>query len=343
MIRIGLMGCGTVAQYGHLPVIKASPEFELHAVFEPNAERLAATQAKFEVPHGFQDVEAFLGSGVDAVTITSPAPCHRENVLAAAAYGKPILCEKPLCMTASEGQEMVEACERAGVMLFTGFDYRFSPVSLKIKELVEKRAVGDVRSLRLIYIWHLHGKWAVDEAGREVLNSRYVGRMEEGGPMVDCGAHQVDLARWWMGDVERWSAAGAWVEGYEAPDHMYLHMDHSGGAHTMVEMSFSYTHTAKDRLCHFTYQLIGTKGLIRYDREQRLFEVRDGEGTKQLAFAGEKNFEGMYQAFAQALGKGEPGALATGRDGVEVTRIAREATEAVIAGRTTTADGNPTG
>lgn len=66
--------------------------------------------------------------------------------------------------------------------------------------------------------------------------------------MVDCGTHQIDLASFWLdSDVVQYDAHGAWVDDYDAPDHIWLHMDHANGAHAMVEMNYSYHHTSKNR------------------------------------------------------------------------------------------------
>jgi len=333
MKRIGLMGCGTVARYGHIPTIQATPGLTLAAVYDPVETACRSAQEQFQVPQGFTNMEDFLKSGIDAVAITSPAPWHRQNVLDAARFGKHILCEKPLGMTDGDVREMIQAVGKAGVMLFTAFDYRFSPVAQTIRHLVKDRAVGDVRSLRLIYIWNMHGKYVTVD-GRRVLSARRCGGMEEGGPLFGCGVHQIDLARWWLNsEVVRWSAAGAWVDEFAAPDHVYLHMDHEQGAHTMVEMSYTYAHTAAEPISHFSYHLIGTEGVIRYDRESRVFEVRDTRGTRQYPFASEKNFAGMYVAFAEALEKGGSDVLPTSHDGLMATRIARSAVESVMAGR----------
>ena len=324
------MGCGTVANYGHVPSIQKTNGLTLHALFDPVEQNLNTTQQKFNVPNAFTDVDAFFNSGIDAVAITSPATFHCQNVLDASKHKKHILCEKPLAMTEDEAKQMIRAANDAGIMLFTGLDYRFSPASQKIRELVQNGAIGDVRSLRLIYIWNNHGKFIVGEDGQKTTNARRDFRMEEGGPMVDCGVHQIDLARWWLNsEVTDFRAEGIWVDEYDAPDHMYLHLDHENGAHTMVEMSYSYCHTSKDPIHHFSYHLIGTDGLIRYDREAKLFELRNSKGTQSLPFSGEKNFAGMYEAFSDALQKGDSDVLPTGEDGRIATHIARTATEQV--------------
>jgi predicted dehydrogenase len=331
MFRIGLMGCGAVATYGHLPTIQATAGLELVALFDPSVERLQAAQAKFAVPHACSDMEDFFGVGLDAVAITSPAPYHLQNVAAAARHGVHVLCEKPLALTEAEIEEMCALADRAGILLAAGFDYRFSPVAQTIHRLLREGTIGELRSLRLIYIWNLHGKYATGPTGERILQERRVGRMLEGGPMVDCGVHQIDLARWWTGsDPYRWSVAGAWVDEFAAPDHMYLHLDHPGGIHTMVEISYSYGHTATEPINLFTYDLIGTEGILHYDRNAQRFELRTGAGTTAFPFAGEKNFAGMYDAFVTALETGTLGDLPSGHDGLQATHLARAATEELM-------------
>jgi len=331
MARIGVMGCGVVADYGHLPAIIDTPGLELAALMDPNPDRLAHVAAKFGDPPAFTTSEEFFKTQLDAVLICSPAGAHLENVKSAAKHGVHVLCEKPLAMNDEEAEEAIEAMEASGKMLFTGFVYRFSPVALQIKQWVEDGVVGEIRSLRLIYIWDLHGQYEQDPAGAWIESPRWRGRMLEGGPMVDCGVHQIDLARWWLGkDVERTTVAAAWVSDYEAPDHVYLHMDHQAGAHSMVEMSFTYGHTVKESNPHFSYHLIGTGGVIRYDRDGYILEARTGEGTIRVPGASEKNFHGMHAAFSEALRTGQPGHLPSGRDGLIATQLARRATDNAI-------------
>jgi len=334
MARIGVMGCGVVADYGHLPAIVGTPGLELVAVFDPIAASAEKAAKRFGTK-AYTNQEAFLDCGLDAVLVSSPVPFHKENVFAAAERGLHILCEKPLGMDDDEVQAMIDFCAAKKVGFATGFVYRYAPVSQKIREWVRDGSIGEVRALRLSYVWELHGRYdqATDGTWRE--NPRWRGRMLEGGPMVDCGVHSIDLARWWLGkDVVRSHGVGAWVaDGYEAPDHMWLHLDHQGGAHTAVEMSFSYGFTAKDPAPLFTYDIIGTGGTIRYDRNGWVFERRNGEGTLRAPGSSEKDFPAMHAAFARALLTGDWSQMPSGEDGLEATRLAREATEAVIAMR----------
>ena len=152
--------------------------------------------------------------------------------------------------------------------------------------------------------------------------------------MVDCGTHQIDLAMFWLNSAIVASCGhGAWVDDYEAPDHMWLHMDHSNGAHTVVEISYSYNHTSKDRRMEFVYEIIGTEGVIRYDREEKSFTMRNSSGTYMFDFYPEKDFEGMYEELAEALRTGESDLLTTAEAGMKVIDIAREATNEAIGKR----------
>lgn len=334
MIRIGVVGCGEVANFGHLPAIVSNPQFQVAALFDPNEDRLTATAEKFGNPPSFRDIASFYRTGLDAVVIASPAPTHRENVLLAAKQGVHVLCEKPISDDEDEAVEMAAAMEETGKIFTIGFCYRFSPVSRQIQDWVAEGVIGTVRSLRLIYIWNLHGRFEQDAAGSWVESPRWRGRMVEGGPMVDCGVHCIDLARMWLGqEPVRVSGEGAWVANYDAPDHMYLHMDHAGGAHTMVEMSFSHGHTAKEPLNQFSYELIGDGGVIRFLRDGYILEARTGQEIIRAPGASEKNFEGMYAEFAHAITSGDLSGLPTSEDGIIATRLAWQATRHAISQR----------
>lgn len=332
--RIGLMGCGAVADYGHVPAILQTPGLLLHAIFDPNLKAVQSMQDRFKVLHAFTDSTAFFESGIEAVSITSPAPCHKANVLDAARHRLPVLCEKPLAMNSGEAGEMIEAMERAGVPLHAGFCYRFSPSSLKIRELVRSGAIGEVRSLRLIYNWNCHGKFVRDAAGNLSIQQRREGRMLEGGPVIDCGTHQIDLATFWLDSpVVHFAGHGAWVDDYEAPDHMWLHMDHANGAHTVVEISYSYHHTSANVHSEFVYELIGRDGVIRYDRATESLRMENRNGLQEFEFHPEKSFEGMYSEWATALQSGRSDLLTSAVDGTRVVEIATAATAEAIRNR----------
>lgn len=331
MPNIGLIGCGMIAEKGHIPALKQASDLHLHALYDTSFDRATDLQKWFDIPHAYRTEEEFFAADLDAIVVCTPAPVHHRNVVDAADAGLHVLCEKPLGTSEAEMIEMAEVMEDAGLQLFTGFNYRFSQSALDIRRLVQEGAVGEVRLLRLIYNWNLHGKWQVTDEGERVHTSLRRGRMEEGGPLVDCGVHQIDLARWWLDSTVEWQRGiGVWIDDYDAPDHVYLHMGHSCGAHTTVEVSFSYNATSQEPRSHFLYELIGTDGVLRYNREEHSFELRNSHGTQHLPWYPEKSFAGLYEEFTRALRNGETGNMPTARDGITASRIAQAATEQAI-------------
>ncbi len=334
MKKIGLVGCGSVADFGHMPAMLRTPGLEIAGYFDPNPERVEMFQTKFLDRPGFTDPEEFWKLDMDAVTIASPAPVHKQNVLEAARRGLHVLCEKPIAMSDEDGADMQAAMDAAGLLFGVGYCYRFSPAARQIRQLVQDGAIGTVRSLRLLYVWNLHGIYEKDAAGNQVYSPARKARMLEGGPMVDCGVHMIDLARWWLGsEIAGVCGHGAWVEDYEAPDHVNLQLDHENGAHTMVEIAFTYTHTAKNPINYFMYHLMGTDGVILYDRGAERFEVRNSKGTSFPGWTSEKNFDGMYVDWIRALETGDLGEFPSAQDGIIATKIATDGTEQAIVRR----------
>ncbi|MEM7626899.1 MAG: Gfo/Idh/MocA family oxidoreductase [Planctomycetota bacterium] len=335
--KIGVMGCGNVAGYGHLPAIRDVEGLEIGALFDPDSAVVAEMAERFHVPpeRACTDEKTFFAADLDGVLISSPAPAHEVNVEAAAAAGLPILCEKPLSMDKAQGRRMITAAAAAGVPLYVAFCYRFSKAALRIKQLIDEGAIGEVRGLRLIYVWDCHGKFNHRDPTQGIAPHRD-GRMREGGPMVDCGTHQIDLAQWWTGSpIVRAAGHGAWIDhaDYEAPDHTWAQLTHENSAHTCVEIGYSYGHTARQPESVFQYEIIGTDGLILYDRNRSRFELRNASGTHPQEYHEEKGFDDMHRAFARALHTGRPGDLPTAEEGLRVTDLATDVTAQAIASR----------
>lgn len=335
--KIGVMGCGVVAGYGHLPAIRDAEGLEIGALFDPNPTVVAEMAKRYDVPaeRACSDEKSFFALGLDGVLISSPAPAHEANVIAASAAGLPILCEKPLSMDKAQGERMIAAAADAGVPLYVAFCYRFSKAALRIKQLIDEGAIGDVRSLRLIYVWDCHGKFNDRDPAQGIAPHRD-GRMKEGGPMVDCGTHQIDLAQWWTGSpIVRAAGHGAWIDDtdYEAPDHTWAQLTHDNGAHTCVEIGYSYGHTVQKPESVFQYEIIGSDGLILYDRNRSRFELRNASGTFPQEYHDEKGFDDMHRAFAKALNTGQAGDLPTAEEGLRVTALATDVTAQAIASR----------
>src|SRR5687767_4366257 len=106
-LRIGLVGAGAIMRLSHAPVIAKSGEAELTAVFDRDRSRAEAITAEFG-GNAFDELDAMLEKGgIDAVIVATPNRFHGEGVIAAAAHGKHVLCEKPLALDIAESRRMI--------------------------------------------------------------------------------------------------------------------------------------------------------------------------------------------------------------------------------------------
>ena len=127
-LKIGVIGAGVITTGSHLPAIARLGELlELVAVADVRPEAAEQAGRSYGVDH-YTDYRQLLSrSDIDLVDICTPEFLHREQTLAAAAAGKHVHCEKPMAMTAAEGDDMITACKRAGVRLMIGHSRRFTP------------------------------------------------------------------------------------------------------------------------------------------------------------------------------------------------------------------------
>jgi predicted dehydrogenase len=128
-VRVGVVGCGLVAQAEHLPYLAALRDrFTLAALAEPSATVREALGARYGVSGLYADYRSLLdASGVDALVVCSPAGTHAEVVLAALELGIDVFVEKPMCITLADADAIIAARDRAGKVVQVGTMKRYDP------------------------------------------------------------------------------------------------------------------------------------------------------------------------------------------------------------------------
>jgi predicted dehydrogenase len=152
-LKIGVIGCGAIAQIQHLPHLRElDDQFEIGGLADLSAELLAAVGADYNVPRErrFLDYRELVQSDIDAV-IVCPSGSHAAPAIAAADAGKHILVEKPMCTTVREAEGMVEAADRAGVVLMVAYMKRHEPAYR-----FAQQKVAEMSDVRFIQVNHLH-------------------------------------------------------------------------------------------------------------------------------------------------------------------------------------------
>ncbi len=193
MVRLGVIGCGRIGRV-HADSITVHPRAGLAAVCDPVEGAAREVGERFGVPWG-TDVDAVLGDpGLDAVVVASPTPTHVDLLTRAVQVGKAVLCEKPIDLDLAR----VDAC-RAEIgdladRVMVGFNRRFDPSFADIRARVQAGEIGPLEQLTII-----SRDPAPPPAG-------YV--TTSGGLFRDMTIHDLDMARFFLGEVVEVTATG---------------------------------------------------------------------------------------------------------------------------------------
>ncbi len=211
-LRIGMIGYGFMGRAHSNAYRQVSQFFSLKhrpvlaACCARNKEKIAA----FAENWGYESYETdwrklIERKDIDVIDVGSPNNTHLEIVLAAAAAGKMILCEKPLAMDVAEGEKMVAAVEKAGVANMVWFNYRRVPAISLAKQVVDEGRIGRPFHYRATYLqdWTIAEDVPQGGAGLWRLDAAVAGS----GVTGDLLAHSIDTAEWLNGPIARVTAA----------------------------------------------------------------------------------------------------------------------------------------
>ena len=192
-LRLGIVGVGGMGGQ-HLAMAKAAgaqPDVRFTAIADARPDVVAAKSAEHGLP-GFTSAEAMVDSGLcEAVLIAAPHPYHAPICEYAAAKGLHVLTEKPIAVSVSEADRMIDACERAGVLLGVMFQQRTMPLYRTAKEIVESGALGRLyRSTLVASEWYRTQTYYDSGAWRGTWKG------EGGGVIMNQAPHHVDLFVW---------------------------------------------------------------------------------------------------------------------------------------------------
>lgn len=187
--KVALLGAGFIAGIHAESYRRFVPEAEVVAVYTRDPARAEAFARRHGIPRWFDDLEAVIrDSGCDVVDVGLPNHLHHRAVLAAAAAGKDVIIEKPLCLTLEEADEMIRAMRAAGRKLMYAEELCFAPKYERVRALAEAGAFG-----RLYCV-----KQTEKHSGP---HSDWFYRMEQagGGVLMDMGCHGLAWCRWILG------------------------------------------------------------------------------------------------------------------------------------------------
>ena len=195
MIRFGIAGFGLHAVRRLMPGFALARNCKVVALSRRDSHKAREAAAHYAIPHLFASTEELCRCPeVDAVLVATPNACHLQDVLAAVAAGKPVLCEKPMGMDAEQCRRMVEAAHKAGVLLGIAQVFRFAESTTRFRERI---AAGDIG--RPIFARAEFSYSGLGHARTWLYNRSIAG----GGPIADVGVHCIDALRYILQDEAR--------------------------------------------------------------------------------------------------------------------------------------------
>ena len=336
-VRVGLLGTGFVGDI-HAAALKMVPDADVVAVASPTPGKAARFAMERGIPQAFERFRDLLAvKDIDAVSLGIPNYLHAEVTIAAAKAGKHVLCEKPLCRTLAEADQMIEACAKAGVLLMYAEELCFAPKYVRAKTLVDEGALGKVFLVKQSeehFGPHSSWFWDVNQSG--------------GGVLLDMGCHSIEYARWVFGKPKVkgvFANLGVRVHAdkTQGEDHSLCIVEYEGGRVGLAENSWAKQGGVDDRC-----EIYGSDGFTRADllRGSALLTYSDRGYGYAVEKAGTTQgytftmFEEIWNyGFPQEMAhfvrcvQGKETPIETGEDGREVLKIICAAYESAGTGR----------
>src|SRR5882762_6911529 len=187
-IKVGIIGSQFVSHI-HTISLKRCSQAEVFAVASPTPGNAQTFAAKHGLPHHFTDYKKLLAmSEVDMIVVGAPNDCHCQITLDAAAAGKHVVMEKPLCLNLADADRMIDACRKAKVKLMYAEELCFTPKYVRLKQLLDSGALGEPTLIKQSEKHdgpHAPHFWDVNRSG--------------GGVTMDMGCHAIEFFRWMLG------------------------------------------------------------------------------------------------------------------------------------------------
>ncbi len=243
--RWGILGTGSIARK-FAEGLKAVDDAELLAVGSRTADSADRFAESFNIPHRHDSYEKLAGDAdVDVIYIATPHTLHADNTILCLEAGKPVLCEKPFTVNASEAQRVIDTAKRKNLFLMEAMWTRFVPAMFKFRELLADGAIGRPRALNAYF------GYAVPFDPSSRLFDPALG----GGALLDVGIYPVSLSSMIFGAPVR--ITGAAHLGETGVDEQSAYILQGDAGQLSVLGAATRTRMIQDAV------LMGTAGLIR--------------------------------------------------------------------------------
>ncbi|GAA2727770.1 Gfo/Idh/MocA family protein [Cellulomonas aerilata] len=311
-VRWGIIGVGDVTERKSGPGFQQADGSRLVAVMRRDGAKAADYARRHGVPRWYDDADALVADpDVDAVYIATPPDSHRDLTLRVAAAGKPVYVEKPMARTAAECEEMLAACDRAGVPLFVAYYRRAMPRFVAVRDLLADGAIGAPRTVAVRL------QQPAERFDDGVVPWRLRPELSGGGLFVDLGSHTLDLLDHLLGPVTEVSGSAANQGRHHAAEDVVAGaFTFASGVHGVGLWSFD-AYERRDEV-----EISGTAGTLRFSSfGQEPLVLTTAAGTREIPAAAPATVQlPLIQTVVDAL-TGRGTCPSTGESALRTARV----------------------
>lgn len=266
MIKIGIIGCGKIAQVRHIPEYANNPNVKIVAYYDRNTQRAQALADQYggKVYTTYEAILLETGEdAVDAISVCAANVAHAEITLNALNEKKHVLCEKPMAMTLEQCEAMVAKSQETGKKLIIGHNQRLAKAHIKAKELVEEGLIGDIVTFKTNFAHSGPENWSINPGTFTWFFDKTAAGL---GVMADLGIHKTDLIHFLTGQKIVKTTAFVGTIDKKGPDGALIGVDDNAICIYQLEngaigtMNVSWTCYGEEDNSTILY---GTKGVMK--------------------------------------------------------------------------------
>ena len=198
-LGIGIWGTGVIADF-HAQALSEIPNVKLVAAYNRTSEKGLKFSEKYKITFAHHPEELLKNPAIDIVCICTASGNHLEPALACAQAGKHVIIEKPIEVTLARCDQIISACQKAGVILGGILPRRFGRGAVALKKAITENRFGQITLASALIPW-----WRSQEYYDSAV-WRGTKKLDGGGALMNQGIHTIDLLLWLMGPVKRVSA-----------------------------------------------------------------------------------------------------------------------------------------
>lgn len=212
IVKIGIIGCGGIANNKHMPSLSAIPNVRLVAFCDIIEERAVKAKEKYGTPDAkcYVDYKELLRDPeIEVVHVLTPNREHADISVDALYAGKHVMCEKPMAKTAADARRMYDAAVKTGKRLTIGYQHRHKPQSIYAKQYIDSGALGEI---------YYANCYALRRRGTPNWGVFLDEEAQGGGPIIDIATHSLDLTLYLMNNYEPQMVVGQTHKKLEHPE-----------------------------------------------------------------------------------------------------------------------------